>query len=106
MNKILSDEAIAFQVAAMAIGLFRPEFKDPRRLLAAVEAASRPMMPHKEPDRLLTTEAAGKLLSMPPRQVVQLIRAKRLRGIRLGWKSYRVPESAVHELIAGKGTTF
>ena len=99
--KIVSDEAIAFQVAAMAIGIYRPEFKDPRRLLAAVEAASKPQTPDgPPPDKLMTTEAVGKLLAMPTRQVVQLIHRGKLPGIRLGWKTYRVQESVVYKLIA------
>jgi excisionase family DNA binding protein len=102
-TKNTSAQVAALQVASMAIGQFHPEFKDPRRLLAALEAARKlEDGPAKTTDRLLTTEAAGALLSMPPRQVVTLIRSGKLRGVRLGWKSYRVPESAVRELAAGK----
>lgn len=101
-NKNGMAEAAAYQVAAMALGPFKREVADPRRLRTAVEAFCQPKTPAKEIDHTLTTKIAGNLLSVHPRQVIQLFKNGKLRGTRLGWKTYRIQESSVLELMAGK----
>jgi hypothetical protein len=98
--KVLTAEAAALQVAAMALGNYFPQAKDPSKLLAAIQAADKPTAAAPE-NRMLSPAEAGKLLSLPARQVRDMVRRGALPGKRLSHKVVRVPEKAVRELAAG-----
>jgi len=49
-------------------------------------------------ERLLTVDQAGRILNVHGETVRQWLRSGKLRGVKLGRRSWRVPETALREL--------
>ncbi len=48
---------------------------------------------------LITPREAAAMLGVGPKLVIRLVRTGKLPGVRLGYRSYRIPVHAVEQLV-------
>ncbi len=93
--------AVALQVASLAIAPHAPQFTDPRRLLAALDAfdaprqgaAPEPVAASVPTFRTLTPAQAAEKMGVSDRQICNWIKDGRLPGKKYGKRTIRILES-------------
>jgi excisionase family DNA binding protein len=58
-----------------------------------------------KPGELLTVDQAADALQMHPDTVRRMLREKRLPGVKLGLREWRVPAEALRRFISGENPT-